>query len=135
MDDPTAPSTILKVPRLGVLLNLTSFLVVLASWFATSGGLLASYGGDLFGTILLYTSLRMDTRMLSFTQWFAPVEAAAFVFIGCTAFELAQQRRWVPGWYDPLDIACYAIGVILSLSLDQHFSPRVRRKNAHRARL
>jgi len=134
-DDQITSPTESVVPKLGVFLNRASFIAVLASWcavfFGMKRGFLVSYGGDLFGSILLYTSIRQDTKWLGEIRWLGPTQVAGFVFIGCTAFELAQHQHWVPGWYDPLDIVCYAIGVILCFYLDQRIIPSLRHRKAH----
>src|SRR5690349_312955 len=93
------------VPLAGRVVSNASFVISIISWF--SSGFIGSYAGDFFGPILLYLAIRQTARGPRLFRVLGPASAACLEFIGCTAFEVAQGLRWVTGWFDPLDIACY----------------------------
>ena len=47
---------------------------------------------------------------------------AAFIFSGCSAFELAQAAGLYPGTFDPKDFLAYAAGTALALGVDSIIS-------------
>jgi len=120
-----------KVPVFGLIVTWTSFVVVVASWFGPMYGVrrgpLVDYGGDFFGAILLYTCIRQLMKGPRIVASAGPLATATFVFVGCTAVEFAQRFGWLPGKFDPLDIANYAAGVLLCLALDRRITPPIRR--------
>jgi len=49
---------------------------------------------------------------------------AAFIFSGCSTFELAQAAGLYPGTYDPNDFIAYAAGTVLGLGIDSVLSKK-----------
>lgn len=94
------------------------------------GGFLTSHAADLATPALLYIVLRRYPPAgrhggpLSLRALFGrtPEVAALVVFLGATATELSQ-RFWphglFPGTYDPLDIAAYAVSVLVPYVADR----------------
>src|SRR5262249_33527742 len=122
MDRAVRPEHVRQVPTAGKVIEAAAFFVVMLSWLAPIMGLknrfLTAYAGDLFGAIFLYTSLRLRSWRRALHRRVGPFGIAVFVFAGCTGFEMSQKFHWVTGWYDPIDILCYAAGVILCLCMD-----------------
>ena len=87
--------------------------------FHVHGGLLTDYGADVFGTAWLYAMTRQGRTIFQRGRTVPAWSAAVIVFVLCTASEFGQKWHLVPGHFDPLDIAAYAIAVVVSWFLDR----------------
>lgn len=77
------------------------------------GKFTSSYAHDIFlpaQLYFMYGALGLFKR----NKW----ANAAFIFLGCSAFEIAQALGWYPGTFDPNDFIAYAAGVGLTLGID-----------------
>ncbi len=68
----------------------------------------------------LYTSKTYTGKYESFVKGYGHdvLLPAAFIFSGCSAFELAQAIGWYHGTFDPKDFLAYAAGTAFALGLD-----------------
>jgi hypothetical protein len=113
-------------------LNGVSLAIVLGVWILqmchVRAGVFTSSGADLSGAMLMYTSLRQETRWPRLLRVFSPARAASFVFLGCLGFEFAQGMHLVPGGFDPFDVLNYGGGVLVCYLCDRWITPVSRRE-------
>src|SRR5262245_59753288 len=82
-------------------------------------GVVTSYGADVFGTAWLYGMFRQGRTVFQRGRPAGAAAAAGVVFAGCAASEFAQRARLLPGVFDPLDLATYAVSVLVCYALDR----------------
>ncbi len=93
--------------------------------YRVRAGWITNYGADYFGTIWLYVIFRQGRGPFQKRRAARAVHAAGFVFVGCTASEFAQRVHWLPGVFDPWDIATYAGAVLTALAFERWVRPLV----------
>lgn len=109
--------------QFGILLNVYFVAVFVGigglQMYHVRAGALTSYGADLLAPPWMYMMFRMGRWKLG------PVSALLVVFLGCLAWELAQRHDFsgtplaiTRGTFDPLDIAAYAAGLVVTFVID-----------------
>jgi len=90
------------------------------------GGIVTSYGADLFGTAWIYTALRLRARRTLPWRWLASSSIVAVVtMVGGIASEFAQRANLLAGTYDPLDIVTFALALLACVVLERVLGPFV----------
>ena len=119
------------IPPAGRAFYTISFAASLAigalQMFGVRGGLLTSYGADVFGTAWLYAMFRQGRTVFQRGRTLRPEAAAIVVFAGCAASELAQRWRLIPGTFDPFDFAAFGVSVVLCGVIDRLCGPLASR--------
>jgi hypothetical protein len=88
--------------------------------FQVKAGWVTNYGADVFGTAWLYGLFRQGRTVLQRGRGGMGAGAtAAFVFAGCAGSELLQAFKLIPGVFDPLDLAAFAVTVVACYLLDR----------------
>ena len=84
-------------------------------------GFVTAYGADVACPALLYVTARQGRSLLRHLglRPDRPLAIAAGVFALSTAWEVGQGVQWIPGVYDSLDIAAYAVGVGVPYVVDR----------------
>ncbi len=80
------------------------------------------YANDVALPIIGYFSGKWATEITDYyfnQDSFSPVRNAAFMFVGCCAFEVAQGLHLYQGTFDPYDFVAYAAGAGLALGVDR----------------
>ena len=102
--------------------SMTAALAVGAlQMFHVRGGFVTDYGADLAGTAWIYAMFRQGRTVFQRGRGMTPWATAAFVFLGCAASEAGQKIHLVPGRFDALDLAAYAVSVSACYALDRWF--------------
>lgn len=79
--------------------------------FRVRAGWVTNYGADVFGTIWLYAMFRQGRTVFQRGRRLGAGATALVVFAGCAASEFGQRWHVVPGVFDPLDLAAFAVSV------------------------
>lgn len=108
------------------------FVVIGLQYLNVRAGPLTNWGGDFFGSMAVYGTLRTGGRR---SNWLArmrpsPLWSAAIVLVGCIAWELGQISHVIPGRYDPWDIAAYVLGVAVVFTAEKVFLRRMQSAEA-----
>jgi len=84
-------------------------------------GFVTDYGADIVCPALLYVTARQGRSLLRYVGLRSdrPPVIAAGVFVLSVGWEIGQKVHWIPGVYDPLDIAAYAVGVGAPFIIDR----------------
>jgi hypothetical protein len=96
----------------------TALAVGALQMYRVRGGLLTDYGADVFGTAWLYAITRSGRTILQRGRTVSAGSAATIVFVLCVVSEFGQKLHFVPGRYDPYDIAAYAASVVACWMID-----------------
>ena len=99
-------------------------LVALIGWMQMQHkhlGFLTSQGADVVAPALLFVVTRDGKSLLRFIglRQDRPALIAAGVFALSVAWEICQRLHWIPGVFDPMDIAAYGVGVAIPFVLDR----------------
>jgi hypothetical protein len=87
------------------------------------GGVITSYGADVFGTAWLYAMFRQGRTVFQRGMTLSPAAAAALVFVGCAASEFAQRWHVMPGTFDPYDLAAFGLSAFGCWAIDRRLGP------------
>lgn len=88
--------------------------------FHVKAGWLTNYGADVFGTAWLFAMFRQGRTVLQRRRGGMSAGATAvFVFAGCAGSEFLQAFKLIPGVFDPLDLAAFAVTVVVCYALDR----------------
>ena len=91
--------------------------------FGVNAGFVTNYGADLFGTAWLYCLCRLGKSWLQRGHKPSAEATAIIIFVLCTASEVGQRLRVVPGIFDPFDILAYGLSVLACYLFDRRFDP------------
>lgn len=98
--------------RTAILLWAAVFAVFALQMFHLGPQVLTTWGGDFFGAMAMYVTLRADR---SIAKWLgrrpSAIGSAVFILAGCIAWEILQLSPKSTGRYDLLDIVAYVAGV------------------------
>ncbi|HEX3876763.1 MAG TPA: hypothetical protein VHW24_07255 [Bryobacteraceae bacterium] len=99
-------------------------LFILIGWLQMQHehlGYLTSQGADVVAPALLFVLTRDGKSLLRFIglRKDRPTVIALGVFGLSLGWEICQKLHWIPGVFDPLDIAAYAAGVLAPYLLDR----------------
>src|SRR3954469_6784738 len=88
------------------------------------GGIITSYGADLFGTMWFYAIIRLRGSDRASRGWAAsPARVAAVTFALGAASEVAQRLELLRGTYDVFDIVTFALAVSACATIEYVFGP------------
>ncbi|MDO8516689.1 MAG: hypothetical protein Q7S33_01055 [Nanoarchaeota archaeon] len=74
-----------------------------------------SYGHDITLPLGTYFLAKLANNPLGKNK----LVNASYVFLGCSAFEIAQGLGWYGGTFDPKDFLAYATGAGLAVAIDK----------------
>ena len=122
-----APRSATRSGRLFFVASMAACLVCAGLEMAhVRGGILTSYGADVFGTAWFYATFRMcGTNIFRRGRPASMSVAAPLTFALGTASEIVQRAGLIQGTYDPFDILAFALAVMASVTLDYAFGPFV----------
>jgi hypothetical protein len=101
-----------------VVVLIAALAIAALQMFRVRGGWFTDYGADVFGTAWLYSMVREGRTV--FSRRVAPAGRTAWIIgIACGLSEIGQRAGFVPGVFDPLDLAAFAATVAACYALDR----------------